>query len=167
MSTTPTNFLPDEMGQTRRPGLVSILGILTFINTGIFILLYGLGLLGTAGLKSVPLEEFEATVQEAMAPYTANMSEEDLAEMDRIIPIIYNSGALLCGLLLLRTILRLVGALGMWKGRKSGFYTYALAQIAGIFLPLLVLPMSFVGFWGPVFALGMTAAYGSQLKRMT
>jgi hypothetical protein len=55
----------------------------------------------------------------------------------------------------------------MWKGRRSGFYTYAIGQIAGIFLPLLVLPMNTVGFWGPLFALGMTAAYGSQLKRLS
>ena len=37
-----THFLPDEAGETKRPDLISALGLLTFINTGIFILVYGI-----------------------------------------------------------------------------------------------------------------------------
>ncbi len=161
-----TSFLPDQMGNTERPGVISALGVVSFANTGLFLLIYGLGLLAMAGVRSIPYEEFVSKANEAIGPYLSTMSAEEAATMPDMLELIYNSGALLCGLLLLRTAVRFIGVLGMWKGRRSGFYTYALAQLGGIFLPHLVLPFKYMGFFGPLLAVVFTAIYGTQLKRM-
>lgn len=162
-----TSFLPDAMGSTERPPLISTLGVLSFINTGLFMLIYGLGLLGMLGIKSIPYDEFISKANEAVAPYLANMNEQEAASIPELLELVYNSGAVLCGLLLLRTVVRFIGALGMWKGRRSGFFIYAAAQLAGIFAPHLVLPFKYMGTWGPILAVAFTALYGTQLKRMT
>lgn len=155
------------MGNTERPGLISALGVMSFANTGLFLLIYGLGLLAMAGVQSVPYEEFVAKANDAIGPYLSNMSEEEAATLPDMLDLIYHSGALLCGLLLLRTAIRFIGVLGMWKGRRSGFFTYAVAQLGGIFLPHLVLPFKYMGFFGPLLAVVFTALYGTQLKRMS
>lgn len=162
----PVQYVPDAEGNTQRPGLITFLGVLSFLNTGFFILLYGLGMLGMAALGTVPYEEFAARAAEAMEPWRSRMPEEQYAQMDNMVQLMYESGTLLCGLLLLRTVARLTGTIGIWRARRSGFIVYASAQIIGIFLPMVVLPWSMIGLFGPLMALGMTAAFGSQLKRL-
>jgi hypothetical protein len=49
-----TTYLPDASGSTKRPDLISVLGILTFINTGLFILIYLLGMLGMTAVGRLP-----------------------------------------------------------------------------------------------------------------
>lgn len=162
----PVQYQPDGTGSTARPAVISVLGILSFINTGGFLLLYALGWLGMGAVGSLPYEEFAAKVEEVIGPMRGNMSEEDLNEVDTLLPVMHSSGALLMGLLFLRTLARLVGTIGIWRAKRSGFFIYAAAQIIGIFLPLLVLPGSQLGVVGPLMAVGMTAAFGSQLKRL-
>ena len=81
--------------------------------------------------------------------------------------ILHGSGVLLMVIFLLRTVARLVGAIGIWRGRKQGFYIYAGAQLVGLFVPFLVLPLAFLGVFGPLMTVGITALYGSQLKRLS
>ncbi|HRD54158.1 MAG TPA: hypothetical protein PKY96_16085 [Flavobacteriales bacterium] len=157
-----SHFLPDEQGSTERPGLIFGLGIFTFINTGLFTLAYGLGILGMLAMQQMPLEEVSGLFDEARSL----MPDGDTEQLDAIIPILHAHGALLMGILFARTVLRLIGAIGIWRGRKRGFYLYAAAQLVGIFAPHLVLPWSMLGVMGPLLAVATTAAYGSQLKRL-
>ena len=159
-----THFLPDANGSTKRPDVISVLGILTFLNAGLFILIYGIGALGMLQVRQMPLADFEAIFQQGAMQY---MSAEDNALLERFIPILYNSGALLMLIYLLRTALRLVGAIGLWRGRKTGFYVYAAAQLLGIFAPHLILPWEMLGVAGPIMTVVVTAVYGSQLKRLS
>ncbi|MBL7962244.1 MAG: hypothetical protein JNM31_00235 [Flavobacteriales bacterium] len=161
-----THFLPDEMGDTSRPGLIGGLGIASFLNTGFFMLVYALGILVMTGLQQMPLEEVNDLVREQMAQFSAGMSEDDQAKAMSLVGVLHANGALLMLLLLVRTVLRFAGVVGIWKGRRSGFYTYASAQIAGIFLPHVVLPWEYLGVFGPLMSLLVTALYGSQLKRL-
>lgn len=162
----PVQFQPDATGSTQRPSGLAILGILSFINTGLFLVIYGLGWAAMGAVGSLPYDEFAVQAEEAIAPLRDGMSEQDLAEVDALLPLMHGSGALLLGLLFLRTLVRLVGAIGIWRAKRSGFYIYAAAQIIGIFLPMVVLPWSQLGVVGPLMAVGMTAAIGSQLKRL-
>ena len=125
-----------------------------------------MGWLLMGALGSVPYEEFAAQVEEALTPMRQSMPEEQFAQVDMMMQLMYNSGALLCGLLFLRTLVRLVGTIGIWRAKRSGFFIYAVAQIGGIFLPMIVLPWNMIGVLGPLLAVGMTAAFGSQLKRL-
>ncbi|QQR86996.1 MAG: hypothetical protein IPJ76_01845 [Flavobacteriales bacterium] len=162
----PAQYQPDGAGSSERPGVISVLGILSFINTGAFLLVYGIGWLAMSAVGRMPYDEFAAKAEEALGPMRSGMPEEDLAQMDIMLPLLHASGALLLGLLFMRTLVRLVGTIGIWRAKRSGFYTYAAAQIIGIFLPMVVLPWSQLGVIGPLMAVGMTAAFGSQLKRL-
>lgn len=154
-------FLPDASGSTQRPGLLSTLGVLTFINTGLFTLFYALGVLGMVAMQQMPLDEVMKLFDDARAA----MGDAGAEQLDAVVPVLHAHGAALMGILLLRTVLRLIGAIAMWRGRRSGFHLYAAAQLLGIFAPHLFLPWSMLGVFGPLMAVGMTAAYGSQLKR--
>lgn len=154
-------FLPDGSGSVDRPGLIAGLGIATFINTGLFTLIYGLGVLGILAVQQMPFDEFNALFDDARAM----LGDEDPDRFDTMVAILHAHGSALMGVFFLRTVLRLVGAIGMWRGRRNGFYVYAAAQLLGIFAPHLFLPWSMLGDFGPLMAVGMTAAYGSQLKR--
>lgn len=158
-----TYFLPDESGSTKRPDVISVLGLLTFINTGLFLLIYPIGMLGMMAVGRMPVEEFIQLMYDSAGKY---MPEEEMFRLDEMAHILHGSGVLLMGILFVRTLCRLLGAIGMWQGRKNGFYLYAGAQLIGLFVPHLILPWSYLGVFGPLMAVAVTAIYGSQLKRL-
>jgi hypothetical protein len=160
----PASFVPDAQGSTARPQSLQVLGILTFINAGLFILIYALGALGMMGLQQMPLDEVKQVFDEGAAQY---LPENDRSLLDQLVPLLHAHGAALMGIFLLRTVLRLIGAIGIWRGRRAGFHLYAAAQLLGIFAPHLILPWAFLGVGGPLLAVAMTAMYGSQLKRLS
>ncbi len=159
-----TQFLPDASGSTKRPDIISVLGILTFLNTGIFILLYLFGVFGMIAIGKMPQEEFMQLLQDGAGKY---MPADQTGMLDEIGRVLHASGVSLMLIYLIRTVGRLAGALGMWKGRKAGFYIYAAFQLVGLFAPHLILPWSMLGMFGPFMTVAITAAYGSQLKRMS
>lgn len=158
----PSTFLPDNIGSTERPGLIFGLGILSFINSGVFILIYGLGVLAMLAVQQMPFDEFNALFDDARGM----LGGEDPDQLDAMIALLHAHGTAILGIFFLRTALRLVGAIGIWRGKRFGFHVYAAAQLLGIFAPHLYLPWDMLGVFGPLMAVGMTAAYGSQLKRL-
>ena len=156
-------FLPDENGNTTRPELIKVLGPFTFVNTGFFMLLYGLMIMAMLVIREMPAEEFVAMIRQSAERF---MAGEDMDEMESIARIFHEHGVLLMGIYFVRTVVRFIGALGIWRGRRSGFQLYAVAQLGGLFAPHLILPWSMLGVFGPLLTVGMTARYGSQLKRM-
>ncbi|MEZ4756735.1 MAG: hypothetical protein R2817_07905 [Flavobacteriales bacterium] len=158
----PTHFLPDEEGNTQRPELINVLGVLSFINTGLFLLFYALGALGMLALGQLPLEEFMMQVRDS----AKWLNEEQFTQMEQLMRILHGHGAGLMGLLWLRTLLRLLGTIGIWRGYRSGFHLYAAAQLGGIFLPHLILPLAYLGVGGPLMAVAVTALFGTQYKRL-
>jgi hypothetical protein len=155
---TGSSFLPDEQGRTGRPPLITSLGLLSFINCGLFILLYGLGALAMLMVQRMPLDEYQALMEAQMSAFVG--SEDQRALVEQLAALLHASGLLLMLILLVRTI-------GMWRGCKSGFHIYAAAQLLGIFAPHLVLPWSMLGFFGPLAAVATTALYGTQLKHLS
>ncbi len=145
----------------QRPRLIRDLGILSFINTGIFIFLYGLVLLFAAGVQQMPYDQFEASMRPQLEAYAEG---GDIGPMMEMMAIFHAHGAALMVLLLLRTVIRLVGVVGLWQGKAWGFHVYAIAQLGGIFLPHIVLPWKMLGVVGPLLAVGMTALYGTQRR---
>jgi hypothetical protein len=144
-----------------RPQLITDLGVLSFINTGLFLLLYGLCMLVIPMIQSLPREEFDAQFAPLL---NANFEGAELEDMRAFLDVMYEHGAGLMFILFLRTGLRLTGVLGMWRGRMWGFHVYAAAQLTGIFAPHLFLPWKFMGIGGPLLAVAMTAVYGTQRR---
>lgn len=162
MSTT-TTFLPDESGSTRRPDLLAFLAVMGFLNTGFFGMIYAIGVLTMLVLAQMPLDEYLELFTKQMESWPSEMESEQVLWLAELL---HAHGALLMGILLARTVARFVGILFMWRGRKVGFHIYAGAQLIGIFAPHIVLPWSLLGMGGPLLAVGMTALYGTQVKRM-
>ncbi len=142
-----------------RSGLITRLGTLSFINTGLFILLYSLGLVFAAAARQLPYERYEAMMRPQVEQFAQG---DEVAPMLEMMDLLYWNGVPFMALLLLRTVARLAGVLGIWKGRMWGFHAYAVAQLAGIFLPHLVLPLKYLGLGGALCAIGCTALYGTQ-----
>jgi len=161
MSTT--TFLPDESGSTRRPDLLAFLAVMGFLNTGFFGILYALGVPAMLVLAQMPLEEYVELFTAQMDQWPTDVEPEQILWFAELL---HTHGVVLMSILLARTVARFVGILFMWKGRKMGFHIYAAAQLIGIFAPHIVLPLSLLGMGGPLLAVGMTALYGTQVKRM-
>lgn len=159
-----TEFLPDPAGSTKRPDVLSVLGVLTFLNTGIFMLLYLFGVFGMMAVSKMPLDEFTQLIKDGLSSYP--LPAEQMGMMEQMAGLLHSSGVTLMLIFLTRTVARFIGALGIWKGKKSGFFIYAAAQVVGLFAPFLILPWSMLGVFGPLMTVGVTALYGSQLKRM-
>lgn len=133
----------------------------SFINVGVFTVLYFTGILGMLGVQKLDYDEFMETI----SPQIELMGGADaLPGVEQLTRLLHESGALLMGLLLLRTIVRGIGVFMIYKGRGPGFIVYATAQLVGIFLPHIILPWAYLGFFGPLASVSMTALYGSVLR---
>lgn len=150
-----------ETDQPRPDAILRMYAVGSFLNTGFFMMLYGFGMLSMAAVRNMPFDEFE----ELFLQQLQAISDPDVASgAEAMLHIFHESGVLLLGIFFLRTVLRFTGVLLMWRGRRQGFHFYAFAQLAGIFAPHLVLPWHYLGLWGPLAAVGMTALYGAQVK---
>lgn len=147
-----------------KPSLLPVLLVLSYINTGAFLLLYGIGLIAMLGIQQLPYDEFAARIQEQMASFPQS---EELEGMEEILLLLHASGALLFTILLARSIVRMLGVVMMHRRRMTGFYVYAAAQLIGLFAPFIVLPWSMFGIFGPIMCVLMVALYGSQRKWFT
>ncbi|HQV52483.1 MAG TPA: hypothetical protein PLD17_09530 [Flavobacteriales bacterium] len=147
-------------GNKKAPLLKQLLTV-SFMNIGAFVVFYSIGMIGMLGIKQLTFDEFVGTIEpqiELMGGYDA------LPGIEQLTHLIYDHGAMLMALLLLRTVVRGIGAYLIYKGRKNGFMVYAIAQLVGIFLPHIVLPWVYLGFFGPLSSVSMTALYGSILR---
>lgn len=144
-----------------RSTLLPVLIVLSYINTGFFLVLYGFTMLAMIALQQMPYDEFEAQVMEQMESIPQFEETEGIEE---VLMLLHSGGVLLFALLLARTIARLIGVIMMHRRRVVGFYVYAAAQLIGLFLPYIVMPWSMFGLFGPIMVVAMVALYGSQQK---
>lgn len=150
----------------KRTDVISVLGILSFINCTIFILVYAIGLMGVGGLSSMPQEQLDEALAEAFSNFGDSMGEEQIDQAYAVIEIMKDSGVMMMGLLLLLTVGRLFGVIKMWRNQRQGFMIYAGSQLGRIVAPVVFFGSLGFSTLGAVLAIAMTAAYGSQLKHM-
>lgn len=133
--------LDNVQGQDgKRPTLLTVLCILTFIGSGLGVLVF---LLATVafGVVSGMMESIPG-----MGALTAG-------------------GVAFFAISLILSAVSLFGAIQMWKLKKMGFYMYVGASVVSFVLPMamLGLPFNAMGiFWVVLFA----ALYGMNLKHM-
>ncbi|MEO8588247.1 MAG: hypothetical protein ABI432_02675 [Flavobacteriales bacterium] len=146
---------------TSDKSVLRALCIISGVNTSVCLLAYGIGLLSMFMVARMPYADYEALFQQQAAGL---FDAEVLARSGDLLHIIHEHGVALLAILLARTVVRMIGVVLMWRGRMLGFHVYAVAQLVGIFLPHLVLPWAFLGFFGPLLAVAMTALYGAQRR---
>jgi hypothetical protein len=124
----------------KRPTLLTVLCILTYIGSGLSVLVFLLATIAF-GVVSGMMESIPG-----MGALTAG-------------------GIAFFAVMLILSGASLFGAIQMWKMKKTGFYMYLGANVLAFVLPIvwLGLPFNIMGiFWIVVFA----ALYGINLKHM-
>ncbi|MCF8415853.1 MAG: hypothetical protein K9G40_06395 [Crocinitomicaceae bacterium] len=127
-------------GEAKRPTFLTVLCILTFIGSGLGVLVF---LLATVafGVVSGMMESIPG-----MGALTAG-------------------GIAFFAISLILSAVSLFGAIQMWKLKKMGYYMYVGAGVVSFVLPIVMLglPFNVMGvFWLVLFA----ALYGMNLKHM-
>lgn len=150
----------------KRPDMITGLGILTFINSGLFLIFYLIGLLGVNGLSSVPEEELQAQLDEVFAQMGDALPADQMDQVYEVINIMKDNGVALMLTLLVLTALRFFGALKMWRGARQGFHIYAGSQVTRVLAPIIFFGAAGFSLFGLILAGLMTAGYASQLKHL-
>jgi hypothetical protein len=146
----------------KRPQFLTVLCILTYVGVGISIIVQILGFLAmqAAGAMMGGMESLgegmgsSPEMDAAMASANALMSNAYLLLAVGII------GAILC----------LVGAIMMWKQKKTGFYIYVVGEMVPPILSLVLVGMAgmgSMGIFGLVLPIAFTVMYGLNLKHMS
>jgi hypothetical protein len=131
-----------EVQTQQRPTFLTVLCILSFIAAGISIIMLILGALA-AGAASAMLAQAEA----AGATVSGGTGSVWLA----------------VGIAGILTIVSLVGVLQMWKLKKTGFYIYTGASVAGIIAGIVLTGFSPVSV---IVSVAFIVMYGLNLKAM-
>ncbi len=125
METILDNQYNDGMGdQPARPEFLKILCILSFVASGLMILIYGIG--------SMCLGISEQMIGNAWEKVTE--SNPQFANMDAM--EFFHAVGMLCVYGLIANVFSLVGVIMMWRLEKIGFFIYVIAELSTNFLSL-------------------------------
>ena len=139
--------------------MLRFMAVLSSLNCGLFLVIYGVMAVAMIGFQGMPYQEMEEQFLTA-----SEWSPDAVLGIRERLQVLHADGVLLMVILFVRTAVRFTGVLLMWKGRLLGFHVYAVAQLAGIFAPHIVLPWSMLQVWPALAAVAMTAFYGNQRK---
>jgi hypothetical protein len=149
----------------KRPTLLTVLCILSFIWIGLMVIGGGLGYVGMKMFASGQMEEM---LQQAGGDDATKSLEEMQAKVDES-GMTAEQLATQMLILVAVSLVSLVGVIMMWKLRRPGFYIYALCALIGIAMPLVMggkFDTSGGSIFGLVMTLGFVGLYFSQLKHM-
>ena len=150
-----TETLDVNNGNAQRPTFLTVLCILSFIASGIgiIVMFLALGAKGVADANDLSLENGIDT------SYMDASQVEALESAQAVFSWPY---------MIIALILILVGLFGvikMWKLQKQGFYIYTGAQIVGLIVPL-IFGMAFSAV-GAIIPILFIVLYGLNLKHMS
>jgi hypothetical protein len=141
------NSIEQSPGNKKRPVLLSVLCVLTFISTGISIL----SSLVIPMLSDVMIELFK------MPQFAADANPEAIK--------VIQAGWGYYMIVLLLASVSLTGAIMMWNLRKNGFHFYTIANILLFYLPVLWFGFPF-NILAAFFPAAFIALYAIHLKYM-
>lgn len=137
--------------EKERPDFLKVLCILTFISSGFSIL----GSILMTFMGSPEMIDAITTAIEDMG--------QDASAISRVLEHAIGMG--IANALL--SMISLAGAILMYNLNRTGFFLYALAQIAMLFVSPIFMGMSEFSIWGMLFNGLWIAMYFSNLKYMT
>jgi len=135
----------------KRPEFLTTICVLTFIGSGFGIL---------AGIVSLFMSN--PAIVEAME----NVMENSGQEMPEMFSQTLEHAAAMGSINIVLSIMSLVGAIMMFKLNRTGFYLYALAQVAMLFVAPMFLGFEAFSKWGLIFTAGFIVMYAVNLKHM-
>jgi hypothetical protein len=123
----------------RRPQFLTVLCILTYIGVGI-------GIIGSIGAWWA-MRFLSNTMQQNGGELEGLPGMDDPQKIEQTLAMMkYSNAMMISGILCSLTCL--LGALQMWKQKKSGFYIYVAGEIAPFFVSLVCLGTSTIIGWG-------------------
>ncbi len=132
----------EGMAPKKRPTLLTILCILTFLVSGYTLVTGVIGIFSTKSFDQAQWHEISEQVAESLAgadENSARIVEEVLASASITVERGIYHGTTLNLIAILVALASAYGAYLMWNLRKSGFVFYTLAKIVGILVPLILL----------------------------
>jgi len=155
----------DQSGPKQLPQMLNVLTILTFIGSGIS-LLSSIWSFTTLSQTRATLEMTRGVQGELNEdldnPFVNNIMEGTMRMLENG-PTIYTVGIIVA-------ILSILGALQMRKLKKTGFFLYSAANIAGVAVPLAIVGFGFMGsmiLLGSVFTILFIILYAVNLKHLS
>ncbi|WP_421918415.1 hypothetical protein [Marinifilum sp.] len=155
-----------ETQPKQRPGLLTVLCVLSFIGSGFGVLNNIMAMLMSPIKKFLSPEFFEMALEEVHQEPARKIIEQALEIGQRTLENIFEIS--LTQFLLYAA--SLTGAILMFQLKKTGFYIYSIAQILLLFVPAI-----FVGFnlfvnigilFASIFTILFIALYAINLKKM-
>ena len=162
--------MPNTTNPKERPGLLTVIGILSFIGLG-YRILSGLlnASVGTITSSLVPFlnDTFENEADLSEVPDSIRNIVQDI--FDSLTKFLDNITGIYLTIVLL-SLIGLAGVIMMWQLKKTGFYIYTIARIF-----ILLVPVIFIGYniismiwlsFGVIFAAIFIVLYSLNLKHM-
>lgn len=156
-----------EGGTGERPAFLTVLCILTWIGSGLGVL-SALWSLATTSMMGDALEMSELQMEEAMEQmeqmdepgmnWMSGFMEEGLAALKYALPLNLSAlaGAILC----------IMGAVMMWKLKKSGYFMYVAGALLGPLVTAILIGFGFSASIGFVISIAFIIMYGVNVKYM-
>jgi magnesium-transporting ATPase (P-type) len=143
MTDTIDDVLEDGNAPKSVPQIVKTLAIFSYIGNAIWALLFVIVVLAIESMMSQFINRLDAP----------GMSTDQLMTFMVIV----------CLVILLMCIVSIIGTVRMTRGKKSGFYMYAIAN--GIWVILLLMGGTPQGIVVGLISLGFIIGFGMQLKK--
>lgn len=147
----------------QRPGFLTTLCILSFIGAGLSIVMSIVGYLGAQAAQS--MMNGVGAMGDAMGASGNAEFDAAMSQANNLLKYAY----VLLGVGVICAIVSLVGAIMMWKLKKTGFYLYTLANLVAMILPIILVGMAggAMAYVGPIVTIAFIVMYAMNLKHMT
>jgi len=152
--------------ENKRPTFLTVLCILTFVGVGISIVTSIISMLTVSAAS-------------AMLDTATSMANATGTEMDNVTNTavsaansLAKNGMIYYILLIVLALVCLVGAVMMWKMKKTGFYIYVVGELAPVILPFIFfggfgILGGFAMVLGLIFPIAFIIMYGLNLKHLS
>jgi hypothetical protein len=147
----------------KRPQFLNVLCILSYIGTGIGIIM-GIYHLATAGAAQASVEMLD------------NMAGDDMSAIPGMESMMDGAIAaakyayVLAAVEIVANLMCLFGVMQMWKMKKMGYYVYVLGQLVAIITPIVLVGGGLFGgimIVMAIFPIAFIIMYGLNLKHMS
>ncbi|NEN23951.1 hypothetical protein G3O08_10615 [Cryomorpha ignava] len=132
---------PDNLVDAKRPTFLTVLCILTFVVSGYHVIMAIIDLFTSKSFDPEQWQDISNQMGEAMSG-ADSASQEMAAQMMTALSSMMQAGidnAVALGITaLVASALSILGAYWMFKLKKMGYYTYIVAKVIGIIIPIII-----------------------------
>jgi hypothetical protein len=164
----------EEYNARKRPSLLTVLCVLTFVVSAYYVFSGIFGLFVAENFDQSQWDQISEQVGEALNDADENSAQIMETVMAAVSQTVTNAieNALLLGLTeIFVALLSAFGAYWMWSLRKSGFWIYTAAKVVGVAVPLILLGFNIVtiALYGFALFIGIIfiILYATTRKHMT